>query len=228
MEEIWKSVTFDEDYEVSNLGNVRRKSLCVKGKNNSTRNLPPKNLHIGLYGNSSYVSIRGKNYGVGSIVAMDFITNGVKPKCYHHINGDTTDNRVCNIAIGKKQSVFTEGEEGLSEIEYIRKNYDVSKEGIVTRKSDGKVLKGAKNAKGYLVIRLKLPLLSKNKDRRKPYKIHRLVAMFYIDNYSDKLQVNHKNGIKTDNRFENLEMVTNRENLLHYINVLKPKRQQNG
>lgn len=103
----------------------------------------------------------------------------------------------------------------MQEIEYIKENYDVSRNGVVTRKSDGRVFNGVKDQKGYLRVRLKLPLLSKNKDGRKPYKIHRLVAMFYLDNYSDKLQVNHKNGIKTDNRVENLEMVTNRENVIH-------------
>ena len=228
MQEIWKEVTFDRDYEVSNLGNFRRKDLYVRGKNNAIRHLPSKKCDVLFYGNYGCVSIRGKNYSIVMIVAMAFMTNGIKPKYCYHINGDITDNRACNIAIGKKQSVITEGDDGMSEIEYIRKNYDVSEDGIVTRKRDKRVLKGTKNKRGYLVIRLKLPLLSKNKDRRKPYKIHRLVAMFYLDNYSDKLQVNHKNGIKTDNRVENLEMVTNRENFLHYINVLKPKRQQNG
>lgn len=51
-------------------------------------------------------------------------------------------------------------------------------------------------------------------------KVHRLVAMFYLDDYSEDLQVNHKNGIKTDNRVENLEMVTNQQNVLHAFRVL--------
>lgn len=100
------------------------------------------------------------------------------------------------------------------------KCYDVSRNGVITRKVDGKVLTPTKDHKGYLRIRLKSPRYSSNEDKRKPYRVHRLVAMFYLDDYSDKLQVNHKNGIKTDNRVENLEMVTNRQNVLHAWRVL--------
>lgn len=97
--------------------------------------------------------------------------------------------------------------------------YIVTENGFIFRRTDGYQYKPTLDGKGYLRLRLPYPN-AETSDGRYPFKVHRLVAMFYLENYSETLQVNHKNGIKTDNRVENLEMVTNRENVLHAWRVL--------
>jgi hypothetical protein len=58
-------------------------------------------------------------------------------------------------------------------------------------------------------------------------KIHRLVALHFIENIDNKPFVNHKNGNKLDNRDENLEWATNQENVIHaYENGLNARASQ--
>ena len=56
---------------------------------------------------------------------------------------------------------------------------------------------------------------------RKMYSVHRLVAITYLDNPKNKEHINHINWVTHDNRVENLEWVTPKENIHHAIEILK-------
>ena len=62
---------------------------------------------------------------------------------------------------------------------------------------------------GYVFV-----TLQKDKKRKTCY-IHGLVAKAFCDGFEYGLQVNHKDCIKTNNRWDNLEWITPSENILH-------------
>ena len=105
-------------------------------------------------------------------------------------------------------------------------DYWVDDEGRVWSNKSGEIkeLKGINNNDGYLRVSL-----CKN-GKWKWMSIHRLVAMAFLDNPEKYEQVNHKNGIKTDNRLENLEWCNNSQNMKHAysIGLKKAKGSKNG
>ena len=87
----------------------------------------------------------------------------------------------------------------------------------------GQLMKGRMDVNGYIVIQLR-----NNKKQHKTF-IHRLVALAFIPNPENKPEVNHKNGIKHDNRLENLEWNTKKENGNHAALLgLTNKGEKNG
>lgn len=80
-----------------------------------------------------------------------------------------------------------------------------------------RILHPSMDRDGYMFIGL-------NRNQFKTgYRVHRLVAIAFIGDVPENMQINHKNGIKNDNRVENLEICTPSENTLHAFRVLGRK-----
>jgi len=87
--------------------------------------------------------------------------------------------------------------------------YMVSGEGNVFSTYTNKILKTTDDGHGYACVTLWIDGISEK------YKVHRLVAECFLDNPENLIEVNHKDGNKTNNLADNLEWVTRRENMLH-------------
>lgn len=87
--------------------------------------------------------------------------------------------------------------------------YQVSNKGNVRNVKFDRPLSLIDHHTGYT----KVNLYKNNKSRQ--YSVHRLVATAFIPNPGNKKFTNHKNGIKDDNRVENLEWCTASENMQH-------------
>ena len=91
------------------------------------------------------------------------------------------------------------------------KDYKITRDGkvISLKHNKEREIKGYIDKDGYRRVLLHID------GKRRKFFVHRLVAQQYIENPENKPQVNHKDGNKLNNNVENLEWVTNKENIRH-------------
>lgn len=82
---------------------------------------------------------------------------------------------------------------------------------------DGKEYPIRKNADGYSVV-TSYYYDKNNKKKWRTQGVHRFVAMAFVDGMTEvNCEVNHKNYIRDDNRYENLEWVSHSENITYSV-----------
>ena len=116
-----------------------------------------------------------------------------------------------NIPMEKWKDI--NGYEGRYQVSNLGRIKSLPRNGTI---KEERILKYEKNNQGYLQVCLY------NSGKKKLYLVHRIVAIAFIPNPENKPEVNHKWGIKTDNRASELEWNTQSENTLHaYENKLQ-------
>lgn len=93
--------------------------------------------------------------------------------------------------------------------------YEVSNWGNIRNKETKQPLATYSNNKGQGYLKTKI--FDKEKKRRILY-VHRLVATYYVGIPNEEgLEVNHKDGNVRNNSYTNLEWLTHKENIQHYV-----------
>lgn len=98
-----------------------------------------------------------------------------------------------------------------------KSNYEVNKLGQIRNRKTGRILKNSTRKDGYCQVMLGR--------KTTPLYVHRLVAKAFIPNQDNLPQVDHINGVKSDNNLENLRWVNATENYMSsgYENRIRNK-----
>lgn len=103
--------------------------------------------------------------------------------------------------------------------------YEISEYGRVKSLRQNKLLRVEHIRSGYLRVKIYNPF----NHTSKKFLVHRLVAFAYLPNPNHYTDVNHINGVKTDNHVKNLEWCTRSYNVKHAFEhgLIKPKYGEN-
>ncbi|MCQ2585614.1 MAG: HNH endonuclease [Treponema sp.] len=209
--EYWKQIE-NLNYEVSTEGRIRKI-------------VPKRIIKAGLSGRKRdeyYVQLETdkgfRSFQVSKLVLKAFTK---EPKTIYkvvHIDGNKENN--CLFNLDYKEEVSCEDFLTFKDIPDFP-NYMINKKGDILNKNLNRILKKAYDKDGYVKTTLSV------KNQSSYYRVHRLVALTFIPNPNNLPFVNHINGIKDDNRVENLEWCTARENSLHASKTgLQPRKEK--
>ena len=153
-----------------------------------------------------------EKFGGGDFPLLHYCDN-INCNLYHIMGQYTLWQELIKLMEGKqhKNTATEQQDEVWKDVVGYEGLYRISNQGTVCRLyKNGKVnFMTPRILNGYWRVKLC------NGNTQKEYFLHRLIAQAFIPNPDNKPEINHINGIKTDNRIENLEWVTRSENAIH-------------
>jgi hypothetical protein len=220
MEEIWKPCKRDPDYDVSNTGKIRNNHGYIHNQK------PHATGYIRVHLKES----KGKQVPLHVLIAETYIPNPNSYKYVHHIDGDKVNNNVSNLdwvdfpprkhKKPKKPknetntaNVIVYDTEIWKDVVFEGHTYKASNYGRIELRS-GTITYGSLTADKYMAF---------NTPSRKSRRVHNVICTaFHGPKPSPAHVVNHIDFNKSNNKPENLEWVTQRENVQHSLPMKKP------
>lgn len=175
---------------------MKFENTTVFGIEAAIRGMPAKGYRKKKNTYETFVSVNQKNLSLGTYKTE----NEAKQAVY--------DYRIARLLNGIHSYGLDE-----SNCKVIYEKYVIFNSGHIFN-LHGKLMIGSIDRCGYKEVLL----------NGKLYRVHRLVAETFVDNPENKPCVNHKDGNKLNNNFDNLEWVTYSENTIHAYNTGLEKR----
>ena len=220
----WKKINKSNNYSVSNTGDI---------KNNITNRILKYYIRNGYKSISLSKDNVKKTYNIHNIVAEHFLIKPYDTKyVVNHKDEDKLNNNINNLeyityAENTKYSMTSKRSKNLYsyniddfvDIPNYNK-YMASKDGFIYSKNIRRLCCFTTLPNGYNKIKLK-----SDDNHYKDLYIHVIVAMTYL-NYipsNNKYVINHKDANKSNNKLDNLEIITQKQNMIHSVNINNEK-----
>jgi hypothetical protein len=215
----WKIIINYPNYSVSTIGTI---------KNNTTERI------LKYYIRNGYPSItlskdnKKKTFNIHTLVASHFLQKPEGQFVVNHKNENKSDNRLENLeyltyAENTKYSASSKRTKNsisfdLTQFQEIPNytTYMISRNGEIYSKKIKRLCCVTILPNGYHKMKLK-----SGNGIYKDYYIHVLVAMTYL-NYTpstNKIVINHIDGIKGNNQLNNLEIISHKDNMKHSVTI---------
>ena len=195
MEEIWAKIPGFPNHEISNTGKIFR-----IGK---TKRIPIK---VCKDGNYIYASLNCGFHQSKQVNVKQMMNKCFTEHIYSDHSIDDLPGEVWKDVVGWEEAYEVSNLGRIKSKERMRSGKNGSESYVYA-----KIKEGYLDEDGYLRISLYF------NNTNKLVGVHRIVAEAFVPNPDTLPQVNHMNGDKSDNRAENLEWVTNTQNIRHSI-----------